>query len=130
MAQLDYQFHFYGGVERQLGDTHGRAGVEPGLSEDLTQEIRGPVEHLRLAVEARRRGDVTSYLHDAANVVQPTGLCRGGGEGVEGAEPGRFLSIFEGVTASPTLPVLGSSPPSKGTWPAVKTRVPARVAGT
>ena len=78
-AQLGYQFHFYGGVERQLGDAHGRAGVEPRLSEDLTQEIRGPVEHLRLAVEPRRGGDVTGDLHDAAYVVQPTGLCRSGG---------------------------------------------------
>ena len=34
------------------------------------------------------------------------------------------------LTSSPTLPVVRSSPSSKGSWPAVKIRDPVRVAGT
>jgi hypothetical protein len=70
--------------------------VEPCLSEDLTQQIRSSVEHLRLSVEALGGGHETGNLHDAAYVVQAPGLSRSRGEGVQGAQPGSFLSLFEG----------------------------------
>src|SRR5918998_1435094 len=117
--ELRHELHLDRRVQRQLGDAYGRAGVQPGLSEDLAYKLGGPVDDLRLGVEACCRGDEAGHLHDAAYPVQAPGLGRGGGEGVQGAE-----------TVSPTLPVLRSSPFSKGSWPAVKIRAPARVAGT
>ena len=64
--------------KRSLGDPHGRAGVEPGLSEDLTYELRGSVEDLWLAVETGGGGDVTGDPHDPRYAVQASGFRRCG----------------------------------------------------
>src|SRR5918998_4707961 len=98
--ELRHELHLDRRVQRQLSDAHGRAGVQPGLSEDLAYKLGGPVDDLRLGVEARCRGDEAGHLYEAPYPVQASGLSRGGGEGVQGAEPGGGVGIFDrdGVT--------------------------------
>ncbi len=50
-----------GGVQRQLLDAESRARIVPALSQNLHKETRRPVEYLRLACEATRRGHEAFY---------------------------------------------------------------------
>src|SRR5688572_27491007 len=81
-------------VEGELRHADGRAGVQPRLTEDLADELRGAIEDLRLGVEARRRGYEPGNLHDAVYPVQAACLGRRGGEGVEGAETGCQVGLL------------------------------------
>jgi hypothetical protein len=69
-------------------------------AEDLAYKLRGPVDYLRLGVEALNGGDEPGYLYDAAYPVKAAGLGGCGGEGVKGAETGRPVGLLDrdGVT--------------------------------
>ena len=91
--RLDHELDLDGGVHGKFGDADGGAGVQARFTEDLTEELRGSVDHLRLAVEAWRGGDEARNLDDARDAGQAARLRRGGGEGVQGAQPGRLAGF-------------------------------------
>jgi hypothetical protein len=94
--QADDKLDLYGGVERELGHAHGGSGVEAGFSEDLPEKLGGAVQDPGLAVETGGGGHETRDLDDVAQVVQASGPLSGGGQGVQGAEPGGFLRLLWG----------------------------------
>src|SRR5918998_1281747 len=95
-VQADDQLHLDGRVERKLRDANGAPGVQAGVTEDLPEKLRGAVQNPGLAVETGGGGYEARDLHHVAQVVQAAGPLGGGGEGVQGAEPGAFLRVFGG----------------------------------
>jgi hypothetical protein len=53
----DYEFDLDRRVARQFGDPDRGTGMAAALPEKLRQQIRGRIDHLRLLVEAGRRGE-------------------------------------------------------------------------
>ena len=88
-ADFGDQLNFHRCVQRQLGHPDRAAGMPAGLAEHLEEQLAGPVDDLRLAVETRCAGHEPGDLDDAADSVQATGRRRGGGQRVEGADPGQ-----------------------------------------
>src|ERR671916_986455 len=95
-VQADDQLYLDGRVERKLRDANGAPGVQAGVTEDLPEKLRGAVQNPGLAVETGGGGYEARDLHHVAQVVQAAGPLGGGGEGVQGAEPGAFLRVFWG----------------------------------
>src|SRR5215208_4930338 len=56
-CKLRDELHLNRCVKGKLRDTHGRAGVQPGLSEDFAYKLRCSVDDPRLQVEAWSGGD-------------------------------------------------------------------------
>jgi hypothetical protein len=129
VAQLEDQFHLDRGVQRQLRDADGRAGVETGVSEELAYELRGTVDDLRLAVEARGGGGVACNLDDPCYPVQATGRSRGGGEAVQGAEAGCSFCLLQGYVRA-NLACCVELAPCEGELAGGEDQGPVRVAGT
>jgi hypothetical protein len=94
--------------------------------EDLADEVRRPVHHLGLAVEALGGDDVAYDLCDgrmfANELASALMVTRAFSAQRQAAY---FASLME--TSRPTLPVWGSRPSLKGSWLAVKRRIPERV---
>ena len=81
---------------RQGGHTDGRAGVAPGIPEDLEQDMACSVDDGRLLVEAGGAGHVPG---DGEHPLDPVEAPEGGaqyGQRVEGADPSRLVSLLDG----------------------------------
>src|ERR671916_2134156 len=95
-VQADDQLHLDGRVERKFRDANGTPGVKARVPENLSEKLRGAVQNPGLAVETGGGGHEASDLYHVAQVVQAAGPLGGGGEGVQGAEPGAFLGVLRG----------------------------------
>jgi hypothetical protein len=65
------------------------------LSKDLDQEIRRPVEDLRLLYKTFCRRDMPDDLHDARNPVQRPECLLGNRQRIQESEPGRLYSLLD-----------------------------------
>jgi hypothetical protein len=106
-----------------------RSGRDARVAERRAEQLGGAVGDLRLAGEVRRRGHERDHLDHAHDLVEVTDLGLDRGDRVERALL-RARGASSGVTPPPTLPVVISSPSRIGSWPAVKTWLPDRTAGT
>lgn len=70
-GELYDKFHFDWCAEGQLGDANGGAGVLAVVTEDLNQEVTGPIDDRGLSVEPVRGGDKADDFEDAGGVEVP-----------------------------------------------------------
>lgn len=94
--EFEHPLHLDRRIGRQGGDTHGVAGMPPGLAENLHRGVGRAVHHLGLLDEVGPGGDEAAQAHHAAHPVQIPAAGRAElGEQVEEALPGGALAILD-----------------------------------
>ncbi len=94
-AGFDEQLNLYGGVEGQLCDTDGRAGVPSRIPENLHQKIAGSVGDLGLVVKAGVGAHEDADPHDLGDLVDPTSDLGGGGDRIEYGDSGPVRGVLK-----------------------------------
>ena len=92
-CDLDDQLDLHRRVQRQLGHPDRGASVRARVAEHLAEQLRGPVDHARLAVESRRGCDEPDDLdHPGDGVDADQRMHRG--KPVECARPRQRLALL------------------------------------
>jgi len=103
------------GVERHHQVAERRARVPASVVEDLVDEVRGAVQHLRDLGELLRAADVTLDADDLADPVELSGRRLQLGDAVQGAEASGLVAVV-GRLRRADLARYASSSPRQGSW--------------
>jgi hypothetical protein len=79
----DDELNLNRGIQRQYGDTNRTTRMPTAVSEDLAEELTGPVTDLRLAGEVWLARYEDQHLDHLQNGVHSTGLCRDSGNRIQ-----------------------------------------------
>ena len=90
-ADLHDGFDLYGDVERQLRHPDRGPSADASILEDISQQLRAAVDHLRGPVEARRAVDHVEKLHHSSYPSQVTELGVQRSQDLQPGEPRRRL---------------------------------------